>query len=319
METWIACAVLKGVESPEGTPELLLGLSYLIHANPASINTAEKFYRIALQKGQPQAPALLGVLLTAGYIGTTGSPAEGRALIESVLANDRLAWLATSDSYLNGEGGSLDPVKAVSWMVKAAEAGEPYALLQYARLAAEGIGMERNPSLAEGALRRAADLGFSEAELTLANWMMNAYEKKFIDDPAEAVKLEERLAAKHWISAIAALGTFYTFTGRGPLWKDESRGTKLLQECSAFRDLRCHSNLGLALQDGRGVRQDLVTAWAHYDIGRRLSSDRVVMPGLAQIDKIMTPREKDNAHKLSQEIWAGLKDEPPLITLRREP
>jgi len=95
--------VLKDVESPEGTPELLIALSYL----PESGGLAEKSYRAALQKGQPQAPVLLGMLLTSNTKGLAGTPAEGKALVESVLANDRVAWLAAGNSYLSGENGTL--------------------------------------------------------------------------------------------------------------------------------------------------------------------------------------------------------------------
>ena len=154
---------------PEGTPDLLIGLSYLIKANSENAVLAEKSYRAALQKGQPQAPVLLGLLLTTGIKGLGGTAAEGKSLIEAVIANDRVAWLATGNGYLNGESGSLDPAKAVPWIKKAAEADEPLALLQYARLADKGIGMEKNSSLAEGALRRAAELGLTEAEEILGH------------------------------------------------------------------------------------------------------------------------------------------------------
>jgi hypothetical protein len=310
-------AVLKDVESPEGTPELLLGLSYLIHPTPESDGPAEKSYRIALQKGQPQAPALLGLLLTSHEKGLTGTPAEGRSLIESVLANDRLAWLVTGNSYLSAENGPLDPVKAVPWIIKAAEAGEPLALLQYARLAENGIGMEKDISLAEGALRRAADLGLTEAEDILARWILAAYEKKFIDDPAEGIKMEERVAAKHSIVATGTLGLFYVLYGRAPPWKDDARGAKLLKECAAFKFGFCQNNYAAVLQLGRGTDRDIVTAWAHYDVGRQLAKD-VVMPGIAQIDKIITPTEKEDARKRSAEIMADLKNLPPVIALRRD-
>lgn len=311
-------AILKDVDSAEGTPELLTGLSYLIHANPESVPLAEKSYRIALQKGQPQAPVLLGLLLTSGTKGVSGTPAEGKALIESVIANDRIAWLATGNSYLSGESGSLDPAKAMPWIVKAAEAGEPLALLQYARLADNGIGMEKNASLAEGALRRAAELGLTEAEEILARWIITAYEKKLIDDPTEGVRIEEKVMAKHSIGAMASLGRLYTFNGRGPIWKDEARGTKLLQECAEYKVSQCHNNLGLAKQNGQGIERDIVGAWAHYDVGRQLNRDFVMTMGLDQLEKVMTPTEREEARNQSREILAHLKNLPPVISLRRD-
>jgi TPR repeat protein len=310
-------AVLKDVQSPEGTPELLMGLSYLVNPTQESTGLAEKFYRIAMQKGQPQSPVLLGLLLTSNATGQSGTPAEGKSLIESVLANDRVAWLAAGSSYLSGENGMLDPVKAVPWIIKAAEAGEPLALLQYARLADNGIGMEKNAALAEGALRRAADLGLTEAEDILGRWILAAYEKKFIDDPAEGVKIEERVAAKHSIPALGVLARLYAFYGRGPTWKDEPRGVKLLQECAEFKISQCHNNLGLALQFGRGTDRDIVAAWTHYDVGRQLAKD-FAMKGLEQLDKVMTSTELDEARQQSKDIMARLKNVPPIISLRRD-
>jgi len=312
-------AALKDVDSPEGTPDLLMGLSYLINATPESTALAEKSYRIALQKGQPQAPVLLGLLLTSSAKGLAGTKEEGKSLVEAVLANDRVAWLAAGNSYLSGENGTLDPVKGAPWIIKAAEAGEPMALLQYARLAESGIGMEKNPSLAEGALRRAADLGLTEAEDILGRWILAAYEKKSIEDPTEGVILEQRTAAKHSIMALATLGRLYTFFGRGPIWKDQERGTKYLADCAEYKVSQCHNNLGIALQSGmRGIDRDIIAAWARYDVGRQLSQDHV-MPGLAKLDSTMTPSEKDAARKMSADIMAKLKPIPQPIALRRDP
>jgi TPR repeat protein len=308
--------ILKDADSPEGTPDLLVGLSYLITATADSVPLAEKSYRSALQKGQPQAPALLGLLLTSNAKGVGGTPAEGKSLVESVMANDRSAWLFTGNSYLSGESGSLDPGKAVPWIVKAAEAEEPLGLLQYARLADNGIAMEKNSSLAEGALRRAVELGLTEAEEILGIWILNAYEKKFITDPTEGVRLLEKVIAKHWSAMSGELGRFYAFYGTGD-WKDEARGAKLLQECTAYKVASCHNNLAIVLQSGRGIDRDIVASWAHFDVARQLGSEFPVSR-LAQLEKTMTPGEKDDAHKQSKEIFAQLKITPRVISLKRD-
>jgi TPR repeat protein len=304
--------ILKGAESPDGTPELLIGLSYLIRANTEVALLAEKSYRVALQKGQPQAPVLLGLLLTTGIKGLGGTPEEGKSLIQSVMSNDRVAWLATGNSYLSGESGSLDPAKAAPLIVKAAEAGEPLALLQYARLAEGGIGMEKNVSLAEGALRRAAELGLTEAEEILGHWFDLAYEKRFIEDPTEGVKILEKAAAKHSYEAVSQLGALYAIIGRGK-WKDQARGLKLLQECAAYKLWTCHSNLAVTMQADR----DIVGAWAHYDVSRQLGGGEFPTSRLTQLEKTMTSGEKDEARKKSKEVMDQLKILPPVIALRR--
>ena len=308
--------ILKNVDSPEGTPELLIGLSYLIKANSENAVLAEKSYRAALQKGQPQAPVLLGLLLTTGIKGLGGTAAEGKSLIGAVIANDRVAWLATGNGYLNGSG-SPDPVKAVPWIKKAAEADEPLALLQYARLADNGIGMEKNSSLAEGALRRAAELGLTEAEEILGHWILYAYEKKFVDDPTEGVRLMEKVAAKHSITAVSQLGGHYAIAGRES-WKDEARGAKMLQECAAYKIMPCHGNLGLIMQSGRGIERDIVGAWAHYDVARQLGGGDVAVSHLDRLEKTMTSAQKDDGRKKSKEIMEQLKPVPRPIALRQD-
>jgi hypothetical protein len=304
--------ILKDVESPDGTPELLIGLSYLIRANAEVALLAEKSYRVALQKGQPQAPVFLGLLLTTGIKGLAGTPEEGKSLIQSVISNDRVAWLATGNSYLSGEYGSLDPAKAAPLIVKAAEAGEPLALLQYARLAEGGIGMEKNLSLAEGALRRAAELGLTEAEEILGHWIDIAYEKKLIEDPTEGVKILEKAAAKRSYEAVSQLGALYAIVGRGS-WKDPARGLKLLQECAAYKLWTCHGNLAVALQ----AERDIIGAWAHYDVSRQLGGGDFPTSRLTLLEKTMTSGEKDDARKKSKEVMDQLKILPHIISLRR--
>ena len=310
--------VLKDVESPEGTPDLLMALSYLINQTPESVGLAEKSYRVALQKGQPQAPVLLGLLLTSNAKGFTGTSAEGKSLVESVLSNDRVAWFAAGNSYLSGENGTLDPIKAVPWIIKAAEAGEPAALLQYARLAESGIGMEKNTPLAEGALRRAADLGLTEAEDILGRWILQAYENKAIEDPTEGVKIQDRVIAKNSMSSLGVLSRFYVFYARDQ-WKNQQLGVQMMQQCAEYRMGACQNNLGIILQSGRrGLDRDIVAAWARYDVARQINRDSV-MKGLSELDKIMTPTEKDEARQQSKDILAKLKNLPVAIALRRDP
>jgi TPR repeat protein len=303
--------ILKDVESPDGTPELLIGMSYLIRANAERALLAEKSYRVALQKGQPQAPVFLGLLLTIGIKGLGGTPEEGKALIQSAMGKDRVAWLATGNSYLSGESGILDPAKAAPLIVKAAEAGEPLALLQYARLAEGGIGMEKNVSLAEGALRRAAEFGLTEAEEILGRWFRLAYEKKFIEDPTEGVRLLEKAANKHSYEAVSELGGLYAISGRGN-WKDAARGVKLLQECAAYKLWTCHGNLAVVMQ----IDRDISGAWAHYDVSRQLGGGEFPTSRLTQLEKTMTPGEKDDARKMSKDVMDQLKTLPPIISLR---
>jgi TPR repeat protein len=308
---------LKDVESPDGTPELLTGLSYLINAAAETNGAAETAYRAALLKGQPQAPVLLGLLLTSGAKGVTGTPAEGKSLIESASANDRAAWLAIGNGYLSGESGALDPVKGAPWIRKAAEAGEPLALLQFARLAEAGIGMDKDVAIAEGALRRAADLGLTDAEDTLGRWILAAYEKKTITDPTEGVRLQKRVIAKNLVFGMNTLGRLYNGYGQPPQWKDDARGARLYQDCARYKIRQCQNNIGFALHYGRGVDRDPVAAWARYDVGRQLAGD-YVMPGLALLDKTLTPTEKDDAKKQSKDIMAQLKPPPSIIALRRD-
>lgn len=80
------------------------------------------------------------------------------------------------DSEMNGRSGSLngpprflgrDPVSAGLWYRRAAFNGNPYALLNLARLYTEGKGVEKNDSYAAKLLRQAASAGVIQAEIEL--------------------------------------------------------------------------------------------------------------------------------------------------------
>ena len=62
-------------------------------------------------------------------------------------------------AYLNGFGVGKDPVEAVRWFRKGAEAGGPVAMNQLGRAYLLGLGLARDPAEAVKWFRKAADAG----------------------------------------------------------------------------------------------------------------------------------------------------------------
>lgn len=311
-------AILAGVDPTSGPVRLLLGLAIASKGSESGWQAkAEEHLRAALAAGEPQAATFLGSLLNSGISGFSGTTAEGQALLSGAAASgERAARLVVGLGFLNGGSGVVDPPKALEPIRQSALAGEPLALLHYARLLQDGMVSEKNPGLAEAALRRAAAFGLTEAETILGRWTVQAYLGGKVTDPAEGIAMLQQAAAQKDPVAENAVAVFYNNQARTAPWNDQKRGFDLLVECGRFKVPYCHNNLGFAYQFGHGVGRDVVQAWAHYDVGRQLNPS-FLMRQMGPLDTSMLPDEKIRAHALSQQISATLLAHPQAIPLQR--
>jgi hypothetical protein len=124
--------------------------------------SALEYYKKASRLGDGEAENALGIMIEELGDVTYGETGERD--------ND------ARDSEMNGRSGSLngpprflgrDPVSAGLWYRRAAFNGNPYALLNLARLYTEGKGVEKNDSYAAKLLRQAASAGVIQAEIEL--------------------------------------------------------------------------------------------------------------------------------------------------------
>ena len=103
--------------------------------------------------------------VSAQVPGPPGRPVEPKALAERAAAGDPWAQLNLGAAYDNGlTGYPLDPVLAVGWYRRAAEAGLAEAQFNLAHCLVTGNGTTRDDGQAFGWMLRAAEQGLASAQ-----------------------------------------------------------------------------------------------------------------------------------------------------------
>ncbi|MCS7162175.1 MAG: sel1 repeat family protein [Bacteroidia bacterium] len=154
-------------------------------------DSAQKYLKIAAQKGAPEAQYLLGLTYLRGVEGPK-RPAEGRRLLEAAAAQNYLLALKVLYEVLEPPD-SLSPLyvavlppdakAAFRYAQRAAELGDPQAMTTLGRYYASGKGgTPRNDSLAQFWLEKAAQTGYIPAQLLLAEWSLQRWH-----NPAKAL------------------------------------------------------------------------------------------------------------------------------------
>src|SRR5262249_33313572 len=236
-----------------------------------STRTGQSLLQTAANTGQRQAGGMLGRTLM-GWQGLTKDEARGRKLIEDgAAAGDSYAQRLAAIGYLSREFGSYDPAKAVDLMRRAADGGDPGAMIQYARFLHTGFGgLTRDEPKAIDYLRRSAEAGFTGAQTMLADWIWERYRNNETDDASEGVQWYER-AYQRGFSFYALVELAYNLrAGRAPPFLDTAKSFSLFQLCAPYAYGYCHYWLGNAYQTGTGTGQDLIKAYAHYSVARQI-------------------------------------------------
>lgn len=146
-------------------------------------DSAQKYLRIAAQKGAAEAQYLLGLIYLRGVEGPK-RPAEGRRLLEAAAAQNYLLALKVLYEVLEPPD-SLSPLyvavlppdakAAFRYAHRAAELGDPQAMTAVGRYYALGKGTPRSDSLAQFWLEKAAHTGHVPAQLLLAEWSLQRW------------------------------------------------------------------------------------------------------------------------------------------------
>jgi hypothetical protein len=110
-------------------------------------------------------------------------------------------------AHLQGRGATQQERLAAKWLLAAAEAGHPEAMLEYARLAATGAppGVEKNTRAATEWYARAADAGVAEAAAALGAAHCAGIEGHVVRDLAESERWFELALRLGMPEAAAAL------------------------------------------------------------------------------------------------------------------
>jgi TPR repeat protein len=312
-----AVDTLNGATAADPNVQFVKALALLIPGTTDQVRDAQTLLRSAAAAGQRQASVMLGRMLMVGW-GTMGKDEQrGRELIEQgAAAGDPYAMRLAAIGYLDREFGSYDPVKAVDLTRKAAEAGEPVAMMQLAYFTRTGRGgLARDDAKVLDYLRRSAQAGYTDAQYTLARWTIERYDNRETEDPSEGFKWYER-AYQHGYSfpALVNLARAYRFARATP-WFDTKRSFALLELCAPYAFSFCHYSLAEEYRSGAGTAQDLVKAYAHYSAARRLGLE-YAQNDLQQLDAILLPNARTAATQLAETISAGLKMVPWVVSLQ---
>lgn len=317
---------LKNADANDPTVNLLKGIATLrLSDDPADAQVrgqleaeSARYLRAAANAGDVKAMAILGSLQTMKLQGIPQNLQDASRLAEQAAqSNDAFAVRQLAIGVLSGTFGSApNPTRAADLMWTAAELGDPAANAMIAAFFHNGTGVPADAEKAEKYLRRAADLGYTDAQRVLAAWIVDQYKNKQIASPAEGARLLEKAATSgRSLWSARQLALLYGDVGREPPWKDRPKGLEIAQACAPYSYAACHFTIGAYLAGGSGVTANRVKSWAHYNIARELGYTDAVAR-LEKLEKSMTTKEIDSARSLSQATMRDLKPTPSNIEIQ---
>jgi TPR repeat protein len=312
-----AIDALKSATAVDPNAQFVTALALLIPGTTDHVRDAQTLLRTAAAAGHRQASVMLGRTLIVGWGGLAKDEQQGRKLIEDgAAAGDTYAMRLAAVGYLNREFGTYDPVKAVDLVRRAAEAGEPVAMAQLAYFIRTGRGgLPRDDTKVLDYLRRSAEAGYTDAQNTLARWVIERYENRETEDPSEGMKWYERAYQRGYnFYALVNLARAYRFARAAP-WFDTQRSFALLQLCAPYAFAFCHYQLAAGYWAGAGTAQDVVKARAHYTVASQLGWQQASIE-LQQLDAILLPAAKTAGTQLANSISTNLKTVPWGISLQ---
>jgi tetratricopeptide (TPR) repeat protein/TPR repeat protein len=314
-----ADGILDALEGLDQDPlvELFRGIATLTKSHGADRAEfeaqAERHFRAAADAGNEKAAAILGALLSLNLDGIPQDIPRAREFAErAARSNDAFAIRQYAVLLLSGALGSADPQRAADLMWTAAELGDPVANAMLAAFFDGGIGLEQDHAKAERYLRRAADLGLTDAQVLFGDLLLRRYLKKLSDTAEEGVRyLERALNSGNSIWAASRLAGLYGCDGRNPPWQNYQKALEYIPKFAPYSNSGYHFSLGAIYR----ANCDFVSSWAHYNVARYLGSNDAV-ERLTSLESQLTKKETQRALTLSQTIKNDLKPVPTAITLQ---
>ncbi len=299
---------LDKVEQIDPLVELFRGIARIVKSNNSDCAEneaqAERHLRAAIGAGEPKAAAILSVLMTSKREGIAQDIPQARELAEDAArSNDPFTIRQLAIQVLNGTLAPADGERAADLMWTAAELGDAIANAMLGAFFSAGTGLEKDQAKSELYLRRAADLGMTDAQNIFAELQCRRYFRKMIETPEVGVRYYER-ALKHGNSVWAAsrLAGLYGCDGRGAPWRSYEKARAYIEKCAPYSDSSMHFTLGAVYR----ANCDFVSSWAHYNISRHLGSKDAV-ERMTSIEELLTKKEAQRALEQSQKIEANLK------------
>ena len=163
--------------------------------------------------------------------------------------------------YISGEGGRRDTEAASRPLRRSADLGYPPAQDKLGLMYEYGEGFERDLRKAEALYRKAAEMKFAEAQYHLGVLYGNG--EGLARDYIESTMWLRRAAEQDHPDAQATLGRIYT-EGLDGVPKSTQEAAKWLRLAAENGDAESQLHLGLLLENGDGVEQDLEAAGRLY-------------------------------------------------------
>ena len=225
------------------------------------------------------AAVLPGMASAAVVVATAANPqalTEIRTRAEHGDVGSQYAW---GVSFLRGTyGQTVDPAQAVPWLTKAADAGNPLAAFELAKLYDDGTGVARDSAKAMPLYQKALDGGRSEIAAYVCDRYTNpgtAADPKSPEDWAKAFPFCQKAVTAGDTDAAWSLGVAY-YEGWG-ITADPALAVQFLQRAANRGKLPAMELLAQIYSDGKLLPRDDAQTFAWNRIAARNGSRRAVL------------------------------------------
>lgn len=281
-----------------GDSDAQFGLGVLLDNGqgvPESDADAAKWYRQPAEKGNPDAQFNLALLYDSGSGVPVDKTEAARWYYRAAMTGHAGAQYNLGLMFESGEGVDQDPARAAFWYRQAADQGHVKAQNNLGVLYDKGLGVPQDRTEAAKWYRRAAEKGFARAQFNLgvmcdfgtglpeddreaAKWyrkaaqqgdqeaqfnlalMLDTGEDEVAADKAEAALWYRKAAEQGNDAAANNLGALLDSGGPG-VPQDAAGAALWYGRAADHGNANAQRNLGILYRDGRGVAQDLVTAY----------------------------------------------------------
>lgn len=169
---------------------------------------------------------------------------------------DQLSQLQLASDYAHGTGVPRNYGKAAAYLRQAADQGNVTAMIALGSYYGRGRGVPRNIATAVQWYRKAADQGNPLAQYAMGNFYATG--RGVTNDMNQAIQWWEKAAGQDQADAEAALGDLHLITTpeRGTNYLNYGEAVRWLRRAAAHGSVAAMDNLGMAYEDGFGVKMD---------------------------------------------------------------
>ena len=273
---------------PNHVRDTMRGLEARQKLSESAFQTAFSQYRPA----RPQQPRSEGANPNASSFGASADPS--RKLENAIILNNygSAIWSGAQNGRLGAERYFREAAKlglpiamsnlavllrangklseALQWDVAAANAGDILAMYQVGVCCQQGVGTARDIDKAAQWYTKAAQRGFTNAQVNLATLLLQN------GDPASAAHWYEQAANSGDLEAMYGLGSIYIgIVGNGGP-RDQYKGSVLMMRAAEGGCALAYGFAGLAYQHGLGGQQDTAKAIHFFRLAARDGDENAI-------------------------------------------